>query len=128
MLRVISASRGELEPIFRAMLERAIRICEAKFGALNRFDGNTFHLAAQVGASRELAEFRSRRGPFKPTPGGLLDRVMRTKEVNFVPDITTEPPGPATKLGKARSVVCVPMLRDDALIGVITIYRQEVRP
>jgi class 3 adenylate cyclase/DNA-binding FrmR family transcriptional regulator len=128
VLRVISASRGELEPIFRAMLERAIRICEAKFGALNRFDGNTFHLAAQVGASRELAEFRSRRGPFKPTPGGLLDRVMRTKEVNFVADITTEPSGPATKLGKARSVVCVPMLRDDALIGVITIYRQEVRP
>ena len=49
VLRVISASRGELEPIFRAMLERAIRICEAKFGALYHFDGNAFHLAAQLG-------------------------------------------------------------------------------
>jgi GAF domain/Adenylate and Guanylate cyclase catalytic domain len=51
-----------------------------------------------------------------------------TKKVNFVADITTEPSGPATKLGNARSVVCAPMLKDDALIGVITIYRQEVRP
>ena len=72
------------------MLERAIRLCEANFGALYRFDGNAFHLAAQVGASRELAYFRNRRGPFQPTPGGLLDRVMRTKKVNFVTDITSE--------------------------------------
>src|SRR4029077_10984811 len=94
----------DLEPVFKAMLERAIRLCEANFGALYRFDGNAFHLAAQVGASRELADFDSRRGPFQPTPGGLLDRVMRTKKVNFVADITTEPSGPATKLGNARSV------------------------
>jgi putative methionine-R-sulfoxide reductase with GAF domain len=128
VLSVISASRGELEPVFQAMLQRAIRICEAKLGALYRFDGNAFHLAAQVGASSELAEFRSRRGPFQPTPGGLLDRVMRTKRVNYVADQTTEASGPVAKLGGARSAVCVPMLRDDALVGVIAIYRQEVRP
>ena len=59
VLGVISASRGELEPVFQAMLQRAIRICEAEAGALYRFDGNAFHLAAQVGASRELAELRT---------------------------------------------------------------------
>jgi hypothetical protein len=111
VLSVISASRGELEPVFQAMLLRAIRICEAKLGALYRFDGNALHLAAQVGASRELAEFRSRRGPFQPAPGGLLDRVMRTKRVDYVADQTTEPSGPAARLGGARSAVCVPMLR-----------------
>ena len=88
VLHVNSTSRGELEPVFQIMLERAVRICEAKFGALYRFDGNALHLAAQVGASRELAELRSRRGPFQPTPGGLLDLVLRTKRVNYVADQT----------------------------------------
>ena len=88
VLHVNSTSRGELEPVFQIMPERAVRICEAKFGALYRFDGNALHLAAQVGASRELAELRSRRGPFQPTPGGLLDLVLRTKRVNYVADQT----------------------------------------
>ena len=95
VLHVISTSRGELEPVFQTMLERAVRICEAKFGALYRFDGNALHLAAQVGASRELAELRSRLGPFQPTPGGLLDLVLRTKRVNYVADQTAGPSGPA---------------------------------
>jgi GAF domain-containing protein len=128
VLRVISASRGELEPVFQMMLERAIRICEAKFVALYRFNGNAFHVAAQVGASKELADFRRLRGPFRPTSGGLLDRVLQTKRVNYIADQADEPSGPAAKLGGARSVVCVPMLKDDVLVGVITIYRQEVRP
>ena len=67
VLHVNSTSRGELEPVFQIMLERAVRICEAKFGALYRFDSDALRLAAQVGASRELAELRSRRGPFQPT-------------------------------------------------------------
>jgi class 3 adenylate cyclase/putative methionine-R-sulfoxide reductase with GAF domain len=128
VLRVINMSRGELDPVFQTMLERAIRICEAKFGALYRFDGNALHLAAQLGASREIAEFRASRGPFRPTPDGLLDRVLRTKRVNYVADQIIEASGPVAKLSGARSAVCVPMLRDDALVGVIAIYRQEVRP
>jgi two-component system, NtrC family, sensor kinase len=128
VLHIISMSRGELEPVFQIMLERAVRICEAEFGALYRFDSNALHLAAQVGASKELAEFRASRGPFQPTPDGLLDRVLRTKRVNYVADQTIEDPNPVAKLSGARSSVCVPMLRDDALVGVIAIYRQEVRP
>ncbi len=129
VLRVISSSPGDLEPVFQAMLENATRICEAKFGSLYRFDGKAFHFAAEVGSPPELAEFQRRRGPFQPLPGSRLDRVMRTKQVSYAADIVAEAiPGPATMLGGARSYIAVPMLKDDELIGAITIYRQEVRP
>jgi GAF domain-containing protein len=129
VLRVISSSPGNLEPVFQSILENATRLCEAKFGALHRFDGNDFHFAAQVGMPAALLEAQTQRGKFKPTPGTLTDRVMRTKQVIHRADMAAEPvPGLATKLGGARSLVAVPMLKDDALIGIILIYRQEVRP
>ena len=84
------------------MLENATRICEAKFGTLFRFDGNAFHLAAQVGTPLELAEFQRRRGPFQPEPGTQLDRVIRTKQVSDTADYAAEAvPGPAVSLGGA---------------------------
>jgi GAF domain-containing protein len=129
VLRVISSSPAELEPVFQAMLENAVRICEAKFGTLIRFDGSAFHYAAQVGAPPAYAEFQMRRGPFQPTTGALLDRVMQTKQVIHTADEMSEAaPGPSAKFGGARSNVCVPMLKDNELIGAILIYRQEVRP
>jgi GAF domain-containing protein len=128
LLSVISSSPGELEPVFQAMLANATRICEAKFGALFRFDGESFHLAAEVGTPPEYAEFLRRRGPFKPIPGSQGDRVLQSKRVNHTPDYAAETvPSPAATLGGARSTVTVPMLKDDVLIGVIIIYRQEVR-
>jgi len=107
-----------------------VRICEAKFGTLFRFDGNMFHVAAQVGTPLELAEFQRRRGSFQPGPDTpFLDRVMRTKQVSHTADEAAEAvSGPSAKLGGARSLVGVPMLKDDELIGAILIYRQEVRP
>jgi GAF domain-containing protein len=129
VLRVISATPGELEPVFKAMLENAIRICEAKFGTLFRFDGEKFHLAAQFGTPAEFAEFQRRRGAFTPTPGSLLDGVMRTKRLSYTADNAAEPvPGEVTRLGGARSFVSVPMLKEGDLVGAINIYRQEVRP
>jgi GAF domain-containing protein len=129
VLRVISSSPGELEPVFQAMLENATRICQANFGTLYRFDGEKFHFAAEVGTPLELAEFIRRRGPFRPQPGALLDRVMRTKQVSHTADDAADSvPGFPTRLGGARSRIIVPMLKDDALIGVISIYRQEVLP
>jgi GAF domain-containing protein len=130
VLKVISSSPGELEPVFQAMLENAVRICEAKFGSLFRFDGNMFRVAAQVGTPLELAEFQRRRGSFQPGPDTpFLDRVMRTKQVSHTADEAGEAvSGPSAKLGGARSLVAVPMLKDDSLIGAIIIYRQEVRP
>src|SRR5262249_27110579 len=71
VLSVISSSPGELEPVFRAMLENAVRICDAKFGTLFRFDGEVLHLAAGTGTPPALAEFQRRRGPFRPEAGSL---------------------------------------------------------
>jgi len=129
VLSVISSSPGELEPVFQTMLENAVRICEAKFGSLVRFDGENFHFAAEVGTPREYATFQKDRGPLRPRSGTQLERVLRTKQVCRTDDYAAEAvPGYAATLGGARSTVYVPMLKDDALIGVINIYRQEVRP
>jgi signal transduction histidine kinase len=129
VLRVISSSPGELEPVFQAMLENATRICEAKFGTLFRFDGENFHPVAQFNTPRALLEAQKQRGPIRPLPGTPMDRLMRTKEMVHSADQAAEPvPGLAAKLAGARSLVAVPMVKDDALIGAILIYRQEVRP
>src|SRR5262245_4438766 len=107
VLRVISNSPGELEPVFRAMLENAVRICDAKFGTLFRCDGGALHLAAGPGTPPALAEFQKRRGPFRPEAGSLHDRVLQTRQVAHSTDYAAEPnPGNAA----------------------IVIYRQEVRP
>ena len=129
VLSVISSSPGELQPVFQAMLENAVRICEAKFGSLFRFDGEKIQFAAEVGTPPEYAEFQKRRGLVQARPGTLLDRAARTKKVIHTADYAAEPfPGNAATLGGARSTLCVPMLKEEALIGAIYIYRTEVRP
>jgi signal transduction histidine kinase len=129
VLRVISSSPGDLEPVFQAMLENATRICDAKFGTLFRFEGNALHPTAHFGTPPELVEFQRRRGPYIPETGSTFDEVMRTKRVSHTADIAAVPrSSPSARLGGARSFVSVPMLKDDVLIGIIGIYRQEVRP
>ena len=129
VLSVISSSPGELEPVFQAMLSNAVRICDAKFGVLFRFDGRSFDTAAEVGSPPEYAAFLKRQRSFQPLPDSPLDHMTRTKQVSHTPDIATEAvPGPAAELGGARTHIAVPMLKDDALVGAIIIYRQEVRP
>ena len=87
------------------------------------------HFAAQVGAPPAYADFQRRRGPFQPVPGSLLDRVVRTRQVSHTTDYTAEAvPGPSAQFAGARSAVCVPMLKDDVLVGAFSIFRQEVRP
>ena len=128
VLKVISGSPGDLEPVFQAMLENATRVCDAKFGTLFRYDGEFFHRAAGTGTPPELVEFQKRRGPFKPE-GSILRQVFQMKTVASTADERADPsPGPTAKLGGARSAVGVPMLKDNDLIGAIVIYRQEVRP
>ena len=129
VLRIISSSPGQLEPVFQAMLENAIRICEAKHGHMVLRDGKLFHLVAAVNTPPELADFFKARGPFEPAPGSHLDRIIRTRQLSHTADDTTEfVQGTAAKYGGARSVVRVPMLKDDDIIGAIFIYRTEVRP
>src|SRR6516165_5183874 len=129
VLNVISSSPGELEPVFQTILEKAVRICDAKFGNLFRFDGEKLHPAAQFNTPAALLDALTRRGPFEATPGSSLDRVMRTKQVFHTAGMVAEVVrGLSPTLGGARSQVTVPMLKEDALIGAIVIYRQEVRP
>ena len=129
VLRVISSSPGDLEPVFSAMLGNAARICEAKFGLLLRFDGEAFHVAAGVDLPPDYAEFLKQRGPFVPPPGTQLYKAMTTKRVSYTADMATDaaPSSPA-KFGGARSALAVPMLKDDKLVGAILIYRKEVQP
>ena len=129
VLKVISTSPGELKPVFEAMLENAVRICEAKFGVLYRFDGAAFQCAAEIGVPTAYAEFNRERGVFRPQSGGQLERVMLTKKLSHVADDAASAiPGIAAKLAGARTQVIVPMLNDDGLVGAIIIYRQDVRP
>ena len=129
ILRLIAKSSGDLELLFRTILENATRICNANFGTLFRFDGENILPVAQFNTPTTLLKAQTRRGPFKPTPGTAMEHVLRTKQVSHSADKVTEPvPGFFAEHGGARSQVAVPMLKDDLLIGVIVIYHQEVRP
>jgi GAF domain-containing protein len=131
VLRIISSSPGKLEPVFEAVLANAVRICQAKFGNLVLYDGNAFRMAAILKAPPAFAEFlgRERQGRFLPQAGNALDRVWKSKRVIHTIDAAAEPvPSPSAKLAGARTHIAVPMLKDNELIGAITIYRQEVRP
>src|SRR5262249_19784389 len=131
---VISSSPGALQPVFETMLSNAVRICEAKFGNLLLYEGDVFRYVAMHGAPPAFAELR-RRNPVVPTVG-VLARAAATKQVQHIADITTEQPyldrNPAAlefaDVAGARTLLGVPMLKDNDLIGGIGIYRQEVRP
>jgi adenylate cyclase len=129
ILRLIAKSPGDLELLFRTILQNATRICNANFGTLFRFDGENILPVAQFNTPTTLLKAQTRRGPFKPTPGTAMEHVLRTKQVCHSADKVTESvPGFFAEHGGARSQVAVPMLKDDLLIGVIVIYHQEVRP
>jgi signal transduction histidine kinase len=129
VLRIISASLGELEPVFNAILQNATRICEARFGTLYRFDGLAFYHAAGHGTPDALIEAQKGQGHFVPEPGTLMYRVMHTRAAAHSADYAAESAlGLSAKFGGARSTVVVPMLKDSELVGAFAIYRQEVRP
>ena len=129
VLRVISTSPGELEPVFQTMLANATRICEAKFGVLFRCDGDTFHAAAWVGVPPVYEESLLQRGSFRPEAGAPLDRLLQTEQlVHAADEVALYSPSPAAKYGGARSLVAVPMRKENQLVGAFVIYRTEVRP
>jgi GAF domain-containing protein len=135
VLKVISSSPGELEPVFQTMLENAVRICEAKFGMLYRYDGTFFHAVALFGVPPAYADYL-RHKPIRPSLQNGLGRAVQTKQPIHIPDITAEkayserePLRVATvELAGARTLVAVPMLKEDEFVGAIVIFRQEVRP
>ena len=128
VLQVISSSPGELEPVFQAMLENAVRICGAKFGSLVLFEDNAYRRVALHNVPAAFVEEQAR-DPLRPLAASpTLSRVASTKQVIQVADMIAEQPDEAiARLGGARTVLCVPMLNDNRAVGVISIYRQEVR-
>jgi len=129
VLRVISSSPGELEPVFQIALANSIRICDAKFGTLFRHDNGKYEAVAMSGAPPELEEFHRQRGAFQPAAGTGLERAARARDAIRIADEAAEPtPSVSARLAGARSVLVVPMLKENELIGAISIYRAEVRP
>jgi signal transduction histidine kinase/DNA-binding FrmR family transcriptional regulator len=133
VLKVISASPGELNPVFEAMLENAMRICEAKFGHLLLYDGESFHAAHLYNVPRVYREIWER-GPIRPSPNTGLGRLASTKQVIHIPDIKADTAYverdalrvATVELAGARTFLSVPMLKEGKLVGAIVIYRQEV--
>src|SRR4029077_9390322 len=135
VLRVISSSPGELEPVFQAMLANATCICEAELGMLWRAEGAGFRAVSLHGVPPDLAGTR-RDQAFHFDPKTPLGRLAKTKQLVHVADARSEtayieglqPFKEFVDKFDARTLLLVPMLKDDALVGVIAIYRKEVRP
>ncbi|MGB9019816.1 MAG: GAF domain-containing protein, partial [Pseudolabrys sp.] len=134
VLKVISSSAGELRRVFETMLENAVRICGAKFGNLWLREGDVFRIGATHGAPQAYVDYIRREQAFRPDPRLGLGQVLRTKEASQAADIAAVPThgGKARQalinLAGARTLINVPMLKDNEVIGVIGVYRQEVRP
>jgi GAF domain-containing protein len=137
VLRVISSSPGDLEPVFSTMLENAVRICDANFGNIYRWDSDALHLVATCNTPPAFADARRFSFSNRPGPKTVTGRMLASKDLVHVVDTTTEPgygdesdPGAvaAVELGGARTILAVPMRKEDELIGSFTVYRQEVRP
>ena len=129
VMRVISASPGELDPVFNAMLENATRICDAEYGLLFSYDGKLFNTIAARNAPPSLLDFIEQRRAFLPPPGTVLHDMLTTRNVVHRADASASPVQSApVRLGGAKAFLAVPMFKDEALVGAISIYRQEVRP
>jgi signal transduction histidine kinase len=136
VLRVISSSPGELEPVFQALLENAVRLCEANFGSLYLYDGEMYRIGALHNTPAAYAELRRREPMFRAGPATSYGRVAATKQVIHIADISAEQAYTdrdplrvaGVELLGARTFLVVPMLKEGRLIGAIGIYRLEVRP
>ena len=129
VLKIISSSPSDLKPVFQSMLENSVRICEAKFGQMFLCEAEKVRAVATMDVPVALVQEDERRGAFQPSAEGGLARAIRTKSVLHIEDLMAEQPSlPVVKLGGARSYIAVPMLKENELVGVIVIYRQEVRP
>src|SRR5580704_7993920 len=135
VLHVISRSPGDLKPVFHTMLENATRICHAKFGVLQLYEDRAFRIGAIHNAPPAFAEAMARREPLmRPTPQHPFRRMVTTKEVVQIADLTDSPAYKErdygvvqlVELASARTFLAVPMLKENEVVGVIAIYRQEV--
>jgi two-component system, NtrC family, sensor kinase len=135
VLRVISSSPGELEPVFKVILESAMRICEANFGGIFQVKDGDTRLLAEIGLPLDFATFLQREKP-RATPQHPHNRVIATRRILHIIDyrqdqayLERDPMAVGgVEIGGIRTLLTVPMLKDDALVGVMATFRQEVRP
>jgi len=137
VLQVINNSPGNLAPVFEAILEKALSLCEAALGSMVRFDGDAFHWIAARGVPEAwFAEFTTAAG-YRPTPGLALYRFLHSSEnIEHVADIAVDNSGRSdipdrrrfAELSGARTAIWVALRKDQALLGAFVIYRREVRP
>ncbi len=127
VLKIISASTGELQSVFQATIDNATRLSGAKFGALSLRDGGIFRSTAMHGVRPAYIEERQRDPIIRPTPGHNLERVLHTRSVVHIPDLASDveaAPALFERAG-ARALLNVPLLKDGDVIGSIMIYREE---
>ncbi len=135
VLKVISSSPGELTPIFQSLLKNATQICGAGFGNLSLYEDGLFRIVAMHNAPPAYAGARTNT-KIRPEPDTALGRLARGGEATQIADLKAEPGyitrNPffvsAVELGGIRTLLGVPMRKENKLIGAIIIYRQEVRP
>jgi len=135
VLGVISRSAGDLAPVFEAMLGNAMQLCGANFGVLNTYDGTQFHTAATYGLPPAYEEFR-RNQPLEYGPGTAPARLLQGEPHVEITDLINseayrrgDPNRRAlADLGGARSLLAVPLLKDERVVGNVMIFRQEDRP
>ena len=135
VLSVISRSPTDLQPVFDGILENATRLCDAHLGFLNLADGNMYKTVAHHGGNPKFVKWIIERGPFQ-TDGTLLEKMHAEGRPVQIPDLregfayrNKNPNATAlVELGKVRTFLAVPMLKDGCVLGGITIYRPEVRP
>ena len=140
VLQVISSSPGDLQPVFATMLEKAVTICEARFGDIYRWDGDALCLVANHNTPPAFAEERKRSQYVRPVPGppgtSIMVVMLATKSLVHVADLAAEQAyieqrnptyAAAVELGGVRTILLVPMLKENELIGAFILCRQEVR-
>src|SRR5215469_18471226 len=136
VLRVISSSPGELEPVFQAMLANAVRICEAKAGNIYRWKDGTLRLVTTHNTPLGFADFL-RRTPLHATANNPVGRMQKTRSLVHTADLAAQQPYiersdpaivAAVDLGGCRTQVSVPLVKENDFIGAITLWRDEVRP
>jgi two-component system NtrC family sensor kinase len=133
ILRVISSSPTDVQPVFDAIAESSVRLCDAGFSAVHRFDGELIHLAAHRRLPPEIVTIYQRIYPRPPSRESLTARAILDGTVTHVVDAQEDPDVPEAsrnfaRLSESRSGLVVPMLRDGRPVGCITVARAEARP
>src|SRR5262249_36914006 len=131
VLSVISSSPGRLEPVFQTMLDNAVHICQAKFGFMYRYEGHARKIIAVHGAAPAYTEYLQQHGYKRPGPETVSARIATTKQMVHIADLVASrgyiERDPvvvaAVELGGVRTLLGVPMLKEDELIGAILLYR-----